>query len=425
MGKVKLKIETRETLLHFLLQNHENHRLKKGVVTMAVQKFQISRATVKRIWSRARECMINEEPINVNPKRKANCGRKPMERMEKLATMSNIEVHRRTTLRSLGNAIGIPTTSLWRLLKNGQIKRHSNAIKPLLTYDNQLKRLEHCLSFVDDSGQFKDMFNYIHIDKKWFYISEVNQKFYLLPEETDPSRHVKSKSNMVKVMFLAAVPRLDVHKNQYFDEKLGTWPFVVKEPAQCNSKNRSKGTLVTKPIELTKNVYTEMLISNVLPAIKQKWPVGMKNIIIQHDDARPHCINFDSQCLTDECYSGGWNISFIFQPPNSPDLNILDLGFFNSIQSIQYQQSPKNIDELIEVVQKAFQDVTTTSTDNVFLSLQMAMESIMNCGGKNNYKLSHMCKDKLRLEGRLPVSIRCNVDAVSVAKGILDRENIN
>ena len=38
------------------------------------------------------------------------------------------------------------------------------------------------------------------------------------------------------------------------------------------------------------------------------------------------------------------------QPPNSPDFNILDLGFFNSIQSLQQQKRMTDIDELITAV---------------------------------------------------------------------------
>lgn len=418
--------DKRESLLHFLLQNHKNLRLKHDAITMAIEKFKISRSSVKRLWARAKVSIKNGETISALSKRKGNCGRKRKDRKEKLATIRNIDVNRRTTLRALSHSIDIPLTSLWRLCKNGEIKRHSNSLKPLLTLGNQLKRLEYCLSFVEDNGQFKDMFNYIHIDEKWFYITKIKQNFYLLPEESEPSRQVKSKSNMIKVMFLAAIgrPRYDFQKKQYFDGKLGIWPFVVKEPAQRNSKNRPKGTLVTKPIELTKSVYAEMLINNLLPAVKQKWPVGMRNIIIQHDNAKPHLINFEDQRFHNECHNNGWNISFRYQPPNSPDLNVLDLCFFSSIQSIQYQQSPRNIDELIEIVQKAFQDVTRTAADNVFLSLQMAMENIMNCGGNNNYKLAHMSKEKLRREGQLPISIRCKTEVIQAAKDILARKNI-
>ena len=33
------------------------------------------------------------------------------------------------------------------------------------------------------------------------------------------------------------------------------------------------------------------------------------------------------------------------QPPNSPDFNVLDMRFFNSIQSCQEQESPNSLDD--------------------------------------------------------------------------------
>jgi len=47
---------------------------------------------------------------------------------------------------------------------------------------------------------------------------------------------------------------------------------------------------------------------------------------------------------------GGWSVQLKNQPPNSPDLNILDLDFFNTIQSLQYEKAPGGIDELIVAV---------------------------------------------------------------------------
>ena len=45
----------------------------------------------------------------------------------------------------------------------------------------------------------------------------------------------------------------------------------------------------------------------------------------------------------------GFDIRFICQPPNSPDFNILDLGFF---QAIQYKINAKTMQELIPVVEE-------------------------------------------------------------------------
>ena len=48
----------------------------------------------------------------------------------------------------------------------------------------------------------------------------------------------------------------------------------------------------------------------------------------------------------------GFDIRFICQPPNSPDFNILDLGFFRAIQAIQYEKNAKTLTDLIPEVQE-------------------------------------------------------------------------
>ena len=93
------------------------------------------------------------------------------------------------------------------------------------------------------------------------------------------------------------------------------------------------------------------------------------------------------------------------QPPNSPNFNVLDQGFFNAIQSLQHKEAPKTVDDLIKAVEDSFNAITRETLDNTFLSYQSAMESTMKVGGSNQYKLVHMGKEKLWREGKLPVSI--------------------
>ena len=104
------------------------------------------------------------------------------------------------------------------------------------------------------------------------------------------------------------------------------------------------------------------------------------------------------------------------QPPNSPDFNILDLGFFNVIQSLQHQEAPTSIDELVSCVEQAFNKLSRETLDNTFLSYQNSLESCMKVEGGNKYKLDYMGKEKLRREGRLPVSIECNPDYILAAR---------
>jgi len=95
----------------------------------------------------------------------------------------------------------------------------------------------------DNDPRFKDMYNIIYIDEKWFYRTRRNQKYYLANDEERPHREVKSKNFIEKVMFLAVVarPRFDQNGNCIFDGKLGVLPFVYVEPAKRKSENRPRG----------------------------------------------------------------------------------------------------------------------------------------------------------------------------------------
>ena len=158
-------------------------------------------------------------------------------------------------------------------------------------------------------------------------------------------------------MFLAAVarPRLDFTKNCHFDGKLGIWPFVIWEKAKRNCRKRPAGSMVTNPIEsINKDQNRNFLIEKLLVSIKEKWPRHEKGVIkIKQDNARPH-IKPNDKMFNIEVERLGLNVDIVFQPPNSPDLNALDLGYFNSIQSTQYKEAPNNIDELIDAVVKSF-----------------------------------------------------------------------
>ena len=83
------------------------------------------------------------------------------------------------------------------------------------------------------------------------------------------------------------------------------------------------------------------MINFLLPAIKQRWPASERGttIWIQQDNAKTH-IPVDDPEFVAAAQADGWDIRLTCQPPNSPDLNILDLGFFAALQSIFHKLSP-------------------------------------------------------------------------------------
>lgn len=173
-------------------------------------------------------------------------------------------------------------------------------------------------------------------------------------------------------MFLVAIARpiFDAKGNEIFSRKIGVFSFVTKEPAKRSSINKIAGTLETKPINLiNKQIVKSFLLDKVLPAIKKKWPREDidRPIFTQQDNARTN-IDCDDEDFLRVVSQNGFDIRMMCQPTNSPDLNILDFGFFSAIQPFQYKESPKSIDEFLLAFEKAFEEFSTVKSNRIFLS---------------------------------------------------------
>ncbi|XP_058753748.1 uncharacterized protein LOC131626927 [Vicia villosa] len=312
--------------------------------------------------------------------------------------MRQIPLSKRSTYRALSNSLNIPKTSLIRLHKSGVIRRHSSTLKPYLKEDNMINHLRFCKDMLDSSSlphdlKFLSMHNIVFIDEKWFYITKTKNNYYLLRDEEEPHRTCKRKN---------------------FIGKIGIFPFVYEQPAKRSSVNRVAGTIERKPISyVTREVNKAFLISKVLPTIKSMWPredVG-KTIYIKQGNARSHIAKSDP----DFCRAAsedGFDIQMTCQPLNSVDLNVLDLEFFNAIQSLQQQEPVNSIDELIDAVQRAFDEFSCQHSDKFFSTLQSCMIEIMKIKGSNKYKIPHMKKDMLYNQSCIPTQLSCDSSLV-------------
>ena len=76
---------------------------------------------------------------------------------------------------------------------------------------------------------------------------------------------------------------------------------------------------------------------------------------------------------------------------------------------------------LITVVTNSFyKDQSKKNLDKVFMSLQSAMESVLESDGSNNYRQKHLGKDKMiQKEGKLPSTFSCNPIALEQARDIV------
>ncbi|ETW06355.1 hypothetical protein H310_02635 [Aphanomyces invadans] len=100
--------------------------------------------------------------------------------------------------------------------------------------------------------------------------------------------------------------------------------------------------------------YRAYLLDKVLPSIVQLWPGDASEIVLQHDNAKTHVTVSDKrlQEVFNEFKTKGWTFRLAPQPPNSPDFNVLDLGLFAVLQSLQHREAARSIDELVANVRR-------------------------------------------------------------------------
>ncbi|RHY18035.1 hypothetical protein DYB32_010448 [Aphanomyces invadans] len=113
-------------------------------------------------------------------------------------------------------------------------------------------------------------------------------------------------------------------------------------------------------------------------------------------------------------------MSLALQPPNSPDTNVLHLGYFAAIQSLQHHKSARTIDELVGHVECAFEEYPLVRLNHTFLTLQSCLVETLKLFGGNGYKVPYMSKHKEERKGMLPENVLCPSEVFDAAMVKLD-----
>ncbi|KAL7684034.1 hypothetical protein Plhal304r1_c038g0115051 [Plasmopara halstedii] len=429
-------------MAEFLLKHSQGKaRLPRAVITAAADQFEVHRNTVSRIWNRMKMAMDVGSSADVVmkqvlSKKRGNCGRKQKDYSAAMERVKQLPLSQRSSLRALSSAVGVPRTTLFRLLRNDKFdcsrldiaddhlddtkQTLANVIKAPLSDRNKRDRLKFCSSKVLPSGVFEDMINVVHINTKWCF----------LPGNRDAKK--------TKAMFLIAVarPQWDCQRQRQFDGKLGVWPFVVTnsqlninlepsiEPWVQTSAQPGHTFCVLETI--TKKEIQTMITSNVIPAIKTKMPSLLRNrpLFIQLDNQQMR-LTPDDPVIAEHGKADGWDIQVQYQPAYSPELVVLNHRILKHIsvemtmRNITMQLSP--LEALITGVERAFGTVTERQIDDAFLALQKTMECILLSGGSNNFDSQEdVTKKSLQHDGSLPISIICKKEALLACQSILN-----
>lgn len=396
-----------------------------GAFAAVARAHNCSRSAVSRLWTKHGPYVLAMRPLNPDAllarllHKRSTCGAKGRAMLSVQTIVAAASPEAKQTFQSLSAATNIPASSLHRYYHKGWLKTASSSLKPALTKEHMASRVEFCLTKINETYEpnstvlsFASFENVVHLDEKIFRITRDRRKYILAPWETAPQPRTRNKRFVGQLMFLAAVakPRHDPNRNRFFDGKVGIWPFVETTYAKRASKHRPRGSPILSEVPVTKKSYLDMLTNKVIPALVAKWPRNIKNITLQHDNAPAHS-------PAGLFWAGhGLVVTIECQPAQSPDLNVLDLGYFSAIQALQQRKRSKDIEELVTTVEQSFLELEPEKLENIFYTWPACMEQIMLQQGGNGYKIPHLQKSKeRRTRGSLPQCYVCSLEAVTTA----------
>jgi transposase-like protein len=451
--KKNLSNDERRAMAEFLLQRCQGTgRLPHSALADAAASFGVHRNTASRIWQQLKSALVKgEPPLLAAPapatagagaggaassntaeavtapltasgrlseelakhvlSRKRNSGRRKKDYSAELARLKALPMHQRGSLRALASAVGVPRTTLFRLLRDeegggGSAEADAAAtavhdtVKPLLSDKNKMERLRFCAAKLRPNGLFDDMLNVIHL----------NMRPFSLCGTVGGDGKGETGKRKARVMFLAAVarPQWDAARNAHFDGKIGVWPFL--------SAAADTPTVVEA---VTKAEIQQLLISRVLPAIREKLP-RHQHVLVQLDSQHVR-LPPDDPVVSAHGSVDGWSMRLQYQPAYSPDLVVLDNAFFRTIELSVKESRPETLAQLETAVERAFAAMPKRRVTDAFLVLQKKMEATMRVRGSNTYEMAaRPTKRSLQQDGSLPISVLCDPAAALECRAALE-----
>ncbi|XP_042064212.1 uncharacterized protein LOC121807943 [Salvia splendens] len=348
---------TKNLIAQSLLQASQAGEVPYEGIEKAAKEFGVSRRTVHIIWAEAQLQLQSGVPVNIRDRVR---GYEHKDKFQlDVAKVRELSVLERSNTRKLAAKLDVSKTTVGRFVKEQHLRLHTNALKPLLSGSNKLARMRWGLSHVPPlivNGKLKyhTMHNVVHIDEKWFYMTKTSDRYYLLPDENEPYRAYHILQKMDKY-FLMENRHFPIHNYGASKEKIQ---------------------------EQTKRDYGDKAHSISEQGSDERLPNSKDFLVVAFTDG----FKFHIRC----------------QPPQSPYCNVLDLGYFRAIQYLHDDKVAKGVDDLLRNVHSSFDELSAHTLHNVFFTLQCCLTEILKVEGGNDYKTSHMNKERLTRIGTLP-----------------------
>jgi hypothetical protein len=104
-------------------------------------------------------------------------------------------------------------------------------------------------------------------------------------------------------------------------------------------------------------------------------------------------------------------------------MNVLDLCFFRSLQSLTDTRAPASIKELIEGVEEEYHNYDVKKLARSFSTLKYCMAEIMKARGGIHYNIPHN-KEHQAVEGKLPMAISITADLLAETKVLMEEGHV-
>ena len=305
-------------------------------------------------------------------------------------------------LQELPDLDNISEETMRRWCKALGAKKHRQYIKPLLRLRHKVQRLKWALDEIDGNGMLSDHKDTVHVDEKWFFQMDDGAVCRVFPDKhgnyiLPPPRRLYHKSRTPKLMFLVAVARPRPEYN--FDGKIGIWHFAKVRKAKRSHKATGTVKGVTDIMEtytVDAKVYREVITGkeSVMEAIREKmwWykkgsgkPEAGQEIWLQHDGARPHTAKANEEVFEEKGQEKDFLITVCEQPAQSPDTNMDDIAFFNSLQSDTSCVSTSNLFDLRDAVNKCYEEYPAERLEACWRVLNVNLRGILETEGDNDY----------------------------------------
>ncbi|CAN0313379.1 unnamed protein product [Discosporangium mesarthrocarpum] len=171
------------------------------------------------------------------------------------------------------------------------------------------------------------------------------------------------------------------------------------------------------PITMDGEQEKQMMVMEVIPAIKARMPgASARPIWVQQDGSKAHARSGVVAAI--EAADRG-NIILETQPPSSPDLNVLELGFFHSIQRLKDDLGVSNVRELVKATIKALDEYPRETLERCWHCLFALYGEVLGCKGDNNFRIPHPGINKAQRAGKLSQNAWVDEEKYRIRKGFL------